>query len=116
MFIRMGIGIEEGGTGMGDESKGDGGRIGRLMRCAGVGGRSGEVVGGVDGSWRKPFSPTEASTFAWPFGRLSSPSCAGDGSTLAGLPGADEGHSEIPGVVCSFMPRSGVRVRGGVHG
>lgn len=101
---------------MGEESKGDGGRINRLMRCAGVGGRRGEVVGGVDGSWMGPFSSAEASAFTELVGNLSSPSCVGDGSTPAGLPGADEGHSDILGVVCSFVSRSGVLVRGGVQG
>jgi hypothetical protein len=74
MSLRMGIGNEEGGVGMGDESEGDGGAVGRLMRCAGVGGRRGEVVGGVEGSWREPFSSAEASAFAWPFRSSSSPS------------------------------------------
>jgi hypothetical protein len=101
---------------MGEESKGDGGIINRLMRCAGVGGRRGEVVGGVDGSWMGPFSSAEASAFTELVGILSSPSCVGDGSTPAGLPGADEGHSDILGVVCSFVSRSGVLVRGGVQG
>jgi hypothetical protein len=38
------------------------------------------------------------------------------GNTPAGLPRTDGDHSEILGVVCSFVFCSGVRVRGGVQG